>query len=141
MGQTNPVPGRCSSTGPSDPTRWVRVLVLPRAVLAAMVLVPTLLATDASAQFAYQRVYSFHGYPFDGDRPAASLVQAPEPDGRFYGTTQFGGSDNLGTIFRVDSTGQLTILRSFDPNSPQQPEAALTLGADGNFYGTSSTAG
>ena len=66
-------------------------------------------------------------------------------DGNFYGTTYSGGSGN-GTVFMVTTNGTLTTLVSFNytnnvyPNGAY-PEAVLTLGNDGNFYGTTSEGG
>src|SRR5436190_1797300 len=41
--------------------------------------------------------------PFTGVHPQAALV--PGPDGNFYGTTHDGGTNNLGGIFRLNSSG------------------------------------
>ena len=62
-------------------------------------------------------------------------------DGDFYGTTGFGGTYGAGTVFKVTTNGTLTTLASFNvtnPNYyPNAPEPnGLTLGNDGNFYGT-----
>ena len=63
-------------------------------------------------------------------------------DGNFYGTTRLGGyplisTYGFGTIFRLTTNGTLTVLYSFtDGNDGGSPEAALTVGEDGNFYGT-----
>jgi uncharacterized repeat protein (TIGR03803 family) len=60
-------------------------------------------------------------------------------DGNFYGTTQEGGSSGHGTVFVVTTNGLLTTLYSFTGGSDgRNPTAALTLGNDGNFYGTTS---
>jgi uncharacterized repeat protein (TIGR03803 family) len=64
-------------------------------------------------------------------------------DGNFYSTTGYGGNLNLnngngyGTVFKVTTNGVLTMLVSFNFFSNGAiPEATLTLGNDGNFYGT-----
>jgi uncharacterized protein (TIGR03437 family) len=62
------------------------------------------------------------------------------PDGNFYGTSQVGGLNNFGTIFRVTTTGTLTTLYSFSDTDGASPDA-LMLGADGNFYGMTSAGG
>jgi uncharacterized repeat protein (TIGR03803 family) len=84
----------------------------------------------------------------DGLEPGyVSLVQAL--DGNFYGTTLYGGAHVTGgyggTVFKVTPTGTLTTIYSFcaltncaDGNGP---EAGLTLGRDGTFYGTTSLGG
>jgi uncharacterized repeat protein (TIGR03803 family) len=43
-------------------------------------------------------LYSFGGTN-DGANPSAGLVRGN--DGSFYGTTQYGGTNNLGTVFRL----------------------------------------
>ena len=43
-------------------------------------------------------LYSFGGTN-DGANPIAGLVQGS--DGNFYGTTELGGTNNLGTVFRL----------------------------------------
>jgi uncharacterized repeat protein (TIGR03803 family) len=63
-------------------------------------------------------------------------------DGNFYGTTADGGSSGDGTVFQVMTNGTLTTLYSFmGGNDGEYPYAALTLGSDGNFYGTTSRGG
>jgi uncharacterized repeat protein (TIGR03803 family) len=49
----------------------------------------------------------------------------------------FGGAYNLyGTVFRITPSGTLTTLYSFDGADGEAPDAGLTQGIDGNFYGT-----
>ena len=47
-----------------------------------------------------------------------------------------GGSTRYGTVFKVTTNGTLTTLVSFNVHQWANPYAALTLGNDGNFYGT-----
>jgi uncharacterized repeat protein (TIGR03803 family) len=71
----------------------------------------------------------------NGSNPQAALTLGP--DGNFYGTTQKGSvSTYYGTVFKVTTNGVLTTLVSFSKTNGAYPEAALTLGNDGNFYGT-----
>jgi uncharacterized repeat protein (TIGR03803 family) len=68
-------------------------------------------------------------------------------DGNFYGTTTLGGytnavyTDGMGTVFKVTTNGILTTLIYFSDTNGAAPSAALTLGNDGNFYGTSGEGG
>jgi len=85
-------------------------------------------------------LYSFcaGGYPCaDGSVPYAGLVQAANGD--FYGTTQFGGASNSGTIFKITPSGVLTTVYSFcslancaDGNDPL---GGLIQAANGELYG------
>jgi uncharacterized repeat protein (TIGR03803 family) len=62
-------------------------------------------------------------------------------DGNFYGMTDEGGGNGVGTIFQVTTNGTLTTLVSFAGTNGANPYAILTLGNDGNFYGTTYTEG
>jgi uncharacterized repeat protein (TIGR03803 family) len=46
----------------------------------------------------YTNLYTFAGYPNDGSHPVAGLVQGS--DGNFYGTTEDGGTNDSGTVFK-----------------------------------------
>lgn len=79
----------------------------------------------------------------DGSTPAGVLVQAS--DGSIYGTTPYGGATvacggfflGCGTVFKITTTGTLTVLHSFSGGvNGFRPQAGLALGADGNLYGT-----
>lgn len=74
-------------------------------------------------------------YCTDGAYPAG-LVQAA--NGNFYGTTFDGGTIGGGLVFQITSKGALTVLHTFEDTGTDgmQPRDALTLGTDGNFYGT-----
>jgi uncharacterized repeat protein (TIGR03803 family) len=84
-------------------------------------------------------LYSFTGGT-DGANPYAALIQAS--DGNFYGTTELGGTAASGTVFEVTPAGVETVLYSFTGGADgAQPSVALTLGSDGNFYGTTEYGG
>jgi uncharacterized repeat protein (TIGR03803 family) len=55
-------------------------------------------------------------------------------DGNFYGTTSDGGGEVFGTVYKMTPAGNLTVIYTFGGNY-RYPEG-LTLGTDGNFYGT-----
>jgi uncharacterized repeat protein (TIGR03803 family) len=79
-------------------------------------------------------LYAFVGGQNDGAL-AASVIQGS--DGNFYGTTQYGGSGNAGTVFKVTPTGTESVLHSFAGGSDGAlPQLPLTQGSDGNLYGT-----
>ena len=74
----------------------------------------------------------------NGARPTAPPVQGL--DGKFYGTTTDGGTNALGTVFKITSAGQLTTLYNFCSldkcGDGAGPSAGLLLASDGDFYGT-----
>jgi uncharacterized repeat protein (TIGR03803 family) len=81
-------------------------------------------------------LHSFIGFPTDGANPYGGLVQGS--DGNFYGTTDSGGTNYDGTVFRISATGSYSNLYSFGSvtNDGNNPRAGLVQGSDGNFYGT-----
>lgn len=82
---------------------------------------------------ALTTIYQFDG-GIHGGQPRAPLVQGS--DGNFYGTTIYGGAIGYGEIFKITSTGALTVLYSFDNTHGGYPVSPLIQGTDGNFYGT-----
>lgn len=81
-------------------------------------------------------LYSFLGGTGDGNGPYTGVIQGS--DGNFYGTTYFGGTANVGTIFRVAPNGAEAVLHSFAKSTTDgyHPFAGLFQASDGNFYGT-----
>jgi uncharacterized repeat protein (TIGR03803 family) len=74
----------------------------------------------------------------DGADPATGLVEGD--DGNFYGTTEAGGANRVGAVFKITPDGALTILHSFNGTDGQTP-LGLVLATDGNFYGTTLSGG
>src|ERR1019366_42188 len=72
----------------------------------------------------------------NGANPHARLVQGT--NGNFYGTTDSGGTNGYGTIFKMTSGGVVSFLHSFTGGGDgADSQTGLTPGADGNFYGAS----
>jgi hypothetical protein len=51
------------------------------------------------------------------------------------------GTNNLGTVFRITTNGVFTSLVLFHGTNGSNPSASLTLGQDGNLYGTTLAGG
>ncbi|HEY3972920.1 MAG TPA: choice-of-anchor tandem repeat GloVer-containing protein [Candidatus Sulfotelmatobacter sp.] len=93
-------------------------------------------------------LYNFKGGR-DGRDSAAPLLR--DAAGNLYGTTEFGGdlSCNLlgeqlgcGTVFKLDTTGQETVLYRFTGKKDGGfPTAGLVMDAAGKLYGTAPDAG
>ena len=62
-------------------------------------------------------------------------------DGKFYGTTQGGGTDNAGTVFKMTPEGALTTLVSFNEAKGRAPSSGLMEANDGDLYGTTGYGG
>ena len=75
----------------------------------------------------------------DGSYPYGGLVQ--DAKGNFEGTTQQGGADNFGTVFKITPTGTLTTLHSFNGADGGFPLAGGIIATDGNGYGTTTIGG
>jgi len=75
----------------------------------------------------------------EGANPSFTGQLAQGRDGNLYGTTPSGGSDGSGTAFKITPSGIFTKLHDFnrDVGDGYAPWGGLTLGTDGNFYGTS----
>jgi uncharacterized repeat protein (TIGR03803 family) len=89
-------------------------------------------------------LYTFCSAPncTDGKIPNG-LIRAS--NGNLYGTTQFGGTNGLGTFFEVTSTGEYRVLYNFcsQPNCADgvAPQVPPIQGINGNLYGTTFTGG
>jgi uncharacterized repeat protein (TIGR03803 family) len=82
----------------------------------------------------YTVLYRFVGGAADGVSPAGDLVR--DSEGNLYGTTTAGGTDNLGTVFKVRARKE-TVLYSFVGGTDgANPMAGLLRDKAGNLYGT-----
>ena len=90
----------------------------------------------------YQVIHQFEGESGTGDSPIGGLVEWC--DGTLYGTTDDGGIDGAGTIFRINKDGSgFEVLHIYidSPNpgdTEGTPRAPLLSALDGNFYGVTS---
>ncbi len=77
-----------------------------------------------------------------GSAPAAGLFLNPT-DSTLYGTTEFGGTNDLGAAFKITTTASptFTSLRSFADATGSQPVGTLARGSDGALYGVAAGGG
>jgi uncharacterized repeat protein (TIGR03803 family) len=113
-------------------------------VLAVLIIIVTLSATAVHAQ-TYTDLYNLGSNSGDPANPAWIGLFAQGRDGNLYSTTTDGGLNLEGAVFRLSPSGTMTRLWSFDGtnalNSGAYPDSGLTLGTDGNFYGTTFAGG
>ena len=92
-------------------------------------------------------LHSFSGTGGDGATPDAGVVM--DAQGNLYGSTSVGGDlscrnpTGCGIVFKLDPAGNETILHAFTGTGDDgaNPSGDLVLDAQGNIYGTTSTAG
>jgi len=107
----------------------------PIRFLPLTVAICSLALLSAHATFTLSPLYSFTSATTSGEYPYGPLV--PAGDGNFYGTTEQGGAYTYyGTVFRMTPGGTVTFLVSFNGGNGGNPISGLTLGGDGNLYGT-----
>jgi uncharacterized repeat protein (TIGR03803 family) len=71
----------------------------------------------------------------DGSRPQGTLVQ--DADGNFYGVAVEGGKGNKGTVFKLASNGDFTVLHTFTGGKDGSgPQGTLLMDNAGNLYGS-----
>ena len=89
----------------------------------------------------YQILHDFNLAANDGGDSVAGLMQ--DREGALYGTTVNGGSNNVGTIFRLEPNGNnYNVLWNFVPAGGDGSNAlALVEGTNGVLYGASSDSG
>ncbi len=89
-------------------------------------------------------LYSFTGEA-DGQYPSPVVL---DTSGNIYGTTLWGGNPDCqgwgscGVVYKLDTTGKLTILHTFEGSTDgMNPEAPLVMDSAGNLYGTTLAGG
>jgi uncharacterized repeat protein (TIGR03803 family) len=106
--------------------------------LALGILLSPFVTTRAAYAQTFTVLHAFTGMP-DGSHPSGGLVS--DTAGNLYGNT-WGGGDHgdFGTAFKLDTTGNETVLFSFGGRRGDHPWALI--GDDlGNLYGTTNQGG
>ncbi|MGO9646597.1 MAG: choice-of-anchor tandem repeat GloVer-containing protein [Terriglobales bacterium] len=92
------------------------------------------------SKWNFTTLYAFKGMP-DAGFPYGGLIT----DGKnnLYGTTYYGGTDGVGTVFKLDGTlKKESVLYSFKEGTDGgYPTSTLVFDAAGNVYGTTSMGG
>ncbi|HWY56734.1 MAG TPA: choice-of-anchor tandem repeat GloVer-containing protein [Terriglobales bacterium] len=103
-------------------------------------LVPVLLVLIAAAGLQAQTfsvLYNFGSNSGDPYKPAYSGIIAQGRDGNLYSTAPAGGTC-CGAVFQITTAGKVKNIHNFtgSNNDGAFPQGGVTLGSDGNFYGT-----
>ncbi len=84
-------------------------------------------------------LHTFTGAP-DGAYPFSGLVR--DSAGNLYGTTYFGGASNAGMVYKLDSSGNETVLYSFTGGADgANPYASVIRNSAGTLFGTTFAGG
>lgn len=102
-------------------------------MLFCFILLPT-----ARANFGFQVLCKFFASSNTAPTFPNELIEAG--NGIFFGTAGYGGTNNNGAIFKVDSTGAMANIFTFNGWNGGNP-VGLTLGRDGNLYGATCSGG
>lgn len=105
--------------------------------LTTTLLAVTLLFTIAAASQTFQVFYTFNFT--GGSLPNGNLIR--DSAGNLYGTTQFGGTSNQGVVFKLDPSGQETVLYSFTGSTDGGIPIGRLVASKGSFYGITSAGG
>jgi uncharacterized repeat protein (TIGR03803 family) len=97
-------------------------------------------ATTAAHSQTYTVLYNFGKNSSDPIYPEGANV-AQGRDGNLYSVTPGGGVNDYGAIFMITRAGALNLVHSFAGSDGRQPWGGLTLGTNGNFYGTTAYGG
>jgi len=85
----------------------------------------------------FQVLHTFTNNSVDGINPYAGLILGA--DGFLYGTTQSGGTNGSGTVFKLSTSGSgYQVIYNFGSvtNDGQSPTGPVIQGSDGYLYGT-----
>jgi uncharacterized repeat protein (TIGR03803 family) len=80
-------------------------------------------------------LYDFGTRAGDPYQPYVEIV-TQDRDGNLYSAASQGGANGVGAAYRITPAGALKEVYSFSPAGGLLPFGGLTLGKDGNFYGT-----
>src|SRR5438445_7133672 len=104
-------------------------------VMATILSITALEISSAHAQNTYLDIHDFNTSTLVSPQDPGILAQGR--DGNLYGTTPSGGTLGFGGIFKSTPTGTYSVIYNFDGTAHgKTPRSGLTLGTDGNFYGT-----
>jgi uncharacterized repeat protein (TIGR03803 family) len=92
----------------------------------------------AAGTHALSTLATFNGT--NGTSPQAPLIA--DSSGNMYGTTEAGGTDGDGTVFKIATgTQALSTIASFDFTNGAAPESAVVEDSSSDFYGTTEDGG
>jgi uncharacterized repeat protein (TIGR03803 family) len=95
--------------------------------------------THSGASWTESVLYAFTGYPNDGSNPVAEVTF--DNAGNIFGTTAFGGTYGVGTVFQLTPSGSNWSESVLYSTQPCYVTAGLVLDGSGNLYGATNNDG
>jgi uncharacterized repeat protein (TIGR03803 family) len=92
-----------------------------------------------AADATYTDLHDFSGSPNDGANSSATVTL--DDAGNIYGTTDSGGANGDGTVFKLTPGGTQTLLHSFNGDDGSAPDGGVVLLGNGTLYGTAGSGG
>jgi uncharacterized repeat protein (TIGR03803 family) len=120
----------------TKPFPRIRLQAASAAFAIAVVFLPVVLSAQSKRTRTFATLYSFKHPRRDGALPYGGVIA--DKSGNLYGTTWYGGASGAwGAVFKLDGTGNETLVHSFHRNSNgYRPTAGLIMDGSGNLYGT-----
>jgi uncharacterized repeat protein (TIGR03803 family) len=116
-----------------------------RATLPSLLVLGLLFATIAASAQTYTVLHTFPIGSGATSGIAFPQVMSQGRDADLYGTIYNDGTKNVGTVFKITPAGTLTTIYNFcfltSCADGSYPMGGVTLGFDGNLYGTTQTGG
>jgi uncharacterized repeat protein (TIGR03803 family) len=100
-------------------------------------------AFSISEAQTFSVLYNFGSQLNDPQNPFSSGIIAQGRDGNLYSSASGGANNYYGAVYKISTAGALSDLYSFGTVSGDgnTPDSGVTLGTDGNFYGTTFSGG
>ncbi|HTT84605.1 MAG TPA: choice-of-anchor tandem repeat GloVer-containing protein [Rhizomicrobium sp.] len=96
--------------------------------------------SSAHSPYKYTVLHEFAGAPDDGAGSGAEVTL--DKSGNIYGTTDYGGANGEGTIFKIATDGTESVVHSFGGSGDgSSPDGAVTIESNGDMYGTTEFGG
>ena len=105
--------------------------------LSIVVTLVLVIAAGVVQAQTFSVLYDFGSNSGDPSKPAYSGIVAQGRDGNLYSTAPAGGTC-CGAVFQITLAGKLKNIHNFNGSNDDGafPQGGVTLGTDGNFYGT-----
>ena len=105
--------------------------------LSTFVTLVLIIAAGVVQAQTFSVLYNFGSNSDDPSSPSYSGIVAQGRDGNLYSTAPKGGTC-CGALFQITPAGKLKNIHNFTGNNNDGafPQGGVTLGSDGNFYGT-----